>query len=115
MNLSVHHVSNNFDNGWGFYIDLESLKPVLPGDKYYLEPIYEEPHFIADDYYDNDVYDNDVYDNDIYDDDVYDNDVYSFYDKDAISKIDEFGAYIVRVGSTTIITAIITYALLFIL
>jgi len=71
MNLSVHHVSNNFDNGWGFYIDLESLKPVLPGDKYYLEPIYEEP------------------------------------------KIDEFGAYIVRVGSTTIITAVITYAMLF--
>ena len=104
MNLSVHHVSNNFDNGWGFYIDLESLKPVLPGDKYYLEPIYEEPHFVADYYYDDDVYDNDVYDNDIY----------SFYDKDAISKIDEFGAYIVRVGSTTIITAVITYVVLFI-
>ena len=104
MNLSVQHASNNFDNGWGFYIDLESLKPVLPGDKYYLEPIYEEPHFVADYYYDDDVYDNDVYDNDIY----------SFYDKDAISKIDEFGAYIVRVGSTTIITAVITYVVLFI-
>ena len=106
MNLSVHHVSNNFDNGWGFYIDLESLKPVLPGNKYYLEPIYEEPHFVEDCYYD------DKYD-DVYDDDVYDDDVYSFYDKDAISKIDEFGAYIVRVGSTTIITAVITYAMLF--
>jgi len=105
MNLSVYNVSNNFDNGWGFYIDLESLKPVLPGDKYYLEPIYEEPHFVADYLYDNDVYDHEVYDDDIY----------SFYDKDAISKIDEFGAYIVRVGSTTIITAVITYALLFIL
>jgi hypothetical protein len=102
MNLSVHHVSNNFDNGWGFYVDLESLKPVLPGDKYYLEPIYEEPHLVADYYYD-----------DKYDDDVYDDDVYSFYDKDAVSKIDEFGAYIVRVGSTTIITAVITYAMLF--
>ena len=104
MNLSVQHVSNNFDNGWGFYVDLESLKPILPDDKYYLEPIYEEPHFVADYYYDDDVYDNDVYDNDIY----------SFYDKDAISKIDEFGAYIVRVGSTTIITAFITYVVLFI-
>jgi hypothetical protein len=101
MNLSVHHVSNNFDNGWGFYIDLESLKPVLPCDKYYLEPIYEEPHFVEDYLYD------DKYD------DVYDDDIYSFYDKDAISKIDEFGAYIVRVGSTTIITAVITYAMLF--
>jgi hypothetical protein len=99
MNLSVHHVSNNFDNGWGFYIDLESLKPVLPGDKYYLEPIYDEAHFVADDYYD---------------DDVYDDDVYSFNDNDAISKIDEFGAYIVRVGSTTIITAVLTYVVLFI-
>jgi len=78
------------------------LKPVLPGDKYYLEPIYEEPHFVADYLYD-----------DKYDDDVYDDDIYSFYDKDAISKIDKFAAYIVRVGSTTIITAVITYAMLF--
>ena len=104
MNLSVQHASNNFDNGWGFYVDLESLKPILPDDKYYAQPIYDEAHFVAD-------Y---SYDNDIYDDDVYDNDVYSFYDKDAISKIDEFGAYIVRVGSTTIITAFITYVVLFI-
>jgi hypothetical protein len=102
MNLSVHHVSNNFDNGWGFYIDLESLKPVLPGDKYYLEPIYDEAYFVADDYYD---------------DDIYDEDIYSFHDNDdnvTISKINEFGAYIVRLGSTTILTAVITYVVLFI-
>ena len=106
MNLSVQHVSNNFDNGWGFYVDLESLKPILPDDKYYLEPIYEEPYFVADYYYD-----------DKYDDDVYDENVYSFADNDdneANSKINEFGAYIVRVGSTTIITAFITYVVLFI-
>ena len=99
MNLSVQHVSNNFDNGWGFYVDLESLKPILPDDKYYLEPIYEEPYFVADYYYD---------------DDTYDENVYSFADNDANSKINEFGAYIVRVGSTTIITAFITYVVLFI-
>ena len=102
MNLSVQHVSNNFDNGWGFYIDLESLKPVLQGDKYYLEPIYEEPYFVADYYYN---------------DDTYEENVYSFADNDdneANSKINEFGAYIVRVGSTTIITAFITYVVLFI-
>ena len=105
MNLSVHHVSNNFDNGWGFYIDLESLKPILPDGKYYLEPIYEEPHFVADYYYDDDIYDENVYsfaDNE-------DN-----YNNEANSKINEFGAYIVRVGSTTIITAFITYVVLFI-
>ena len=99
MNLSVQHVSNNFDNGWGFYVDLESLKPILPDDKYYLEPIYEEPYFVADYYYD---------------DDTYEENVYSFEDNDANSKINEFGAYIVRVGSTTIITAFITYVVLFI-
>ena len=99
MNLSVQHVSNNFDNGWGFYVDLESLKPILPDGKYYLEPIYEEPYFVADYYYD---------------DDVYEENIYSFEDNDANSKINEFGAYIVRVGSTTIITAFITYVVLFI-
>ena len=99
MNLSVQHVSNNFDNGWGFYVDLESLKPILPDDKYYLEPIYEEPYFVADYYYN---------------DDTYEENVYSFEDNDATSKINEFGAYIVRVGSTTIITAFITYVVLFI-
>ena len=102
MNLSVQHVSNNFDNGWGFYVDLESLKPILPDDKYYLEPIYEEPYFVADYYYN---------------DDTYEENVYSFADNDdneANSKINEFGAYIVRVGSTTIITAFITYVVLFI-
>ena len=102
MNLSVQHVSNNFDNGWGFYGDLESLKPILPDDKYYLEPIYEEPYFVADYYYN---------------DDTYEENVYSFADNDdneANSKINEFGAYIVRVGSTTIITAFITYVVLFI-
>ena len=99
MNLSVQHVSNNFDNGWGFYVDLESLKPILPDDKYYLEPIYEEPYFVADYYYD---------------DDTYDENVYSFYDNDTNSKINELGAYIVRLGSTTILTAVITYVVLFI-
>ena len=102
MNLSVQHVSNNFDNGWGFYVDLESLKPILPDDKYYLEPIYEEPYFVADYYYDDDVYEENIYSFD-------DNE-----DNDANSKINEFGAYIVRVGSTTIITAFITYVVLFI-
>ena len=96
MNLSVQHVSNNFDNGWGFYVDLESLKPILPDGKYYLEPIYEEPYFVADYYYDDDVYEENIYSFD-------DNE-----DNDANSKINEFGAYIVRVGSTTIITAFIT-------
>jgi hypothetical protein len=102
MNLSVQHVSNNFDNGWGFYVDLESLKPILPDGKYYLEPIYEEPYFVADYYYDDDVYEENIYSFD-------DNE-----DNDANSKINEFGAYIVRVGSTTIITAFITYVVLFI-
>ena len=99
MNLSVQHVSNNFDNGRGFYVDLESLKPILPDDKYYLEPIYEEPYFVADYYYNDDTYEENVYSNE---------------DNDANSKINEFGAYIVRVGSTTIITAFITYVVLFI-
>ena len=60
------------------------------------------------------VDDDDKYD-DKYDDDVYDENVYSFYDNDANSKINELGAYIVRVGSTTIITAFITYVVLFII
>jgi hypothetical protein len=98
MNLSVHHVSNNFDNGWGFYVDLESLKPILPDEKYYAQPVYDEAHFAVDYYYD----------------DKYD-DVYSFYDNDANSKINELGAYIVRLGSTTILTAVITYVVLFII
>ena len=102
MNLSVQHVSNNFDNGWGFYVDLESLKPILPDGKYYAEPIYEEPYLVADYYYDDDVYEENIYSFD-------DNE-----DNDANSKINEFGAYIVRVGSTTINTAVITYVVLFI-
>ena len=104
MNLSVHHVSNNFDNGWGFYVDLESLKPILPDEKYYAQPVYDEAHFAVDYYYD-----------DKYDDDVYDENVYSFYENDANSKINELGAYIVRLGSTTILTAVITYVVLFII
>jgi len=104
MNLSVHHVSNNFDNGWGFYVDLESLKPILPDEKYYAQPVYDEAHFAVDYYYD-----------DKYDDDVCDENVYSFYDNDANTKINELGAYIVRLGSTTILTAVITYVVLFII
>ncbi len=104
MNLSVHHVSNNFDNGWGFYVDLESLKPILPDEKYYAQPVYDEAHFAVDYYYD-----------DKYDDDACDENVYSFYDNDANSKINELGAYIVRLGSTTILTAVITYVVLFII
>ncbi len=100
MNLSVHHVSNNFDNGWGFYVDLESLKPILPDEKYYAQPVYDEAHFAVDYYYD---------------DDTYDENVYSFYDNDTNSKINELGAYIVRLGSTTILTAVITYVVLFII
>jgi len=107
MNLSVHHVSNNFDNGWGFYVDLESLKPILPDEKYFAQQIYDEALFEVDYYYD-----------DKFDDYVYDENVYSFYDNednDANSKINELGAYIVRVGSTTIITAFVTYVVLFII
>jgi len=80
------------------------LKPILPDEKYYAQPVYDEAHFAVDYYYD-----------DKYDDDACDENVYSFYDNDANSKINELGAYIVRVGSTTIITAFITYVVLFII
>lgn len=99
MNISVQHASNNFDNEWGFYLDLEDLKPILLDDNYYAEPIYDEAHFVADYYYD---------------DDIYDENIYSFHDNEANSKINEFGVYIVRLGSTTILTAVITYVVLFI-
>jgi hypothetical protein len=100
MNISVQHISNYFDNEWGFYVDLESLNPILLDDKYYGEPLYDEAHFVADYYYE---------------DDICDENVYSFDDNETDSKINEFGAYVVQVGSTTIITAVLTYAVLFIL
>lgn len=95
--------SNNFENGWGFYVDLENLPPVLKElprpkqDTYnyeYFAEYYEDFEAGYDDYYNTYIPHSEGTNKDMH---------------------DNFGAIIVRISSTTIITAAITYVLLFVL
>jgi hypothetical protein len=86
-------IHNNSDNGWGFYIDIESLTPVLMDDNYNSHQKYDD--------YDNNIYNK--YSNYIHD------------TTDNIKNSPQLNAFIVRASSTTIITAAITYFVFFIL
>lgn len=96
-NETIH---NNYDNDWGFYVDIETLNPVLTDEKYYNRKKYNDYH--------NNLYDE--YSNDIKDDIPYSNDI-----RDENLNSDPLKAFIVRASSTTIITAAITYFVFFIL
>lgn len=95
--------STNFENGWGFYVDLEDTPQVL----------HELPRFKQDTY-------NYEYFAEYYEDfeDGYDN-YYNTYiphsdgkNKDTHKNI---GSIIARISSTTIITAAITYVIFLVL
>jgi hypothetical protein len=98
--------SNDFENGWGFYIDLENLRPVLPElnvskqDEYKSEYNYE---YFAEYYNDFEAGYDDYYN------------TYIPYPDHTNKKMHEnVGAIIARVGSATIITAAaLTYVIFF--
>ena len=96
-------IHNNSDNGWGFYIDIETLNPVLTDDNYNSHQKYNN--------YNNSHQKYDDYDNNIYN--KYSNYIHDTTDN--IKNSPQLNAFIVRASSTTIITAAITYFVFFIL
>jgi len=96
------HISNNLDNEWGFYIDLENLLPVLP-EQYQPKHDYDYEYF-AEHYED---FDNGY-------DDYYN--TYLPYSEGKNKYIPEnVVGLIARISSTTILTAALTYVIFFIL
>jgi hypothetical protein len=94
---------NNFDDGWGFYIDIETLNPILTDDKYYIHKKYDELYY-NDDYYNDDKCNN-----------SYQQPSEDIYYNNIGSNSNALNNFIIRVSSTTIITAAITYVVLFML
>lgn len=94
MNTSIC-ISKIVENDWGFFVDLESLTPnVVIGDNHcYIKKI-EKSHYIN--HYYNAVYDEDLVD---------------LCNMDSRLTQNMFSDYIIRVSSTTIFTAIFTYAI----
>jgi hypothetical protein len=95
--------SNNFDNGWGFYIDLENLPPVLQGPSHPRKNEYDYEYFAE--YYE------DFEDN--YD--VYYNTYVPHSDRTHKFMPENVERLIVRISSTTIITMALTYVIFFVL
>jgi hypothetical protein len=96
MNTSIC-ISTNIENDWGFFVDLESSKQIV---------------VISDNQYykiDNSHYINDYYN------EVYNEAFVELYDNNSSLTHNKFGDYIIRVSSTTIFTAILTYAIFFLL
>ena len=96
--------SNNFDGGWGFYVDLESLPPVLQGptipqkkrdyDYEYFAEYYEDYEDNYDGYYNTYV--------------PHSESTHKFIPEN-VERL------IVRISSTTIITMALTYVIFFVL
>lgn len=96
MNTSIC-ISKNMDNDWGFFVDLESLKPIaVSSDNQYYK--IDKSHYIND-YYNE----------------VYDEDFVELYYADSSLTHNRIDDYIIRVSSTTIFTAVFTYAISFFL
>ena len=96
------HISNNSDNEWGFYIDLENLRPVLPEDSHSKHD-YDYEYF-AEHYDDFDNGYNEYYSTYV----PYSGDTNKYVPENVISLI-------ARISSTTILTAAFTYVIFFVL
>lgn len=95
--------SNNFDGGWGFYVDLESLPPVLQGPTRPKKHEYDYEYFAE--HYEDFEDDYDVYYN-----------TYVPHSESTHKFIPEnVEKLIVRISSTTIITMALTYVIFFVL
>lgn len=102
--------SNDFENGWGFYIDLENLHPVLQ------EPGHSKQYDYTSEYkseYNNEYFAEYYSDFENEYDDYYN--TYTPYPASTNKNTREnVGAIISRVGSATIITvAALTYVIFF--
>jgi hypothetical protein len=92
------YMQANFDNGWGFYIDLESSQPVLIEPRRIVQP-YKRDHEYKHDY-----------------EDGYD-DYYNIYIPDPDNNISKnVRAVIASVSSVAVVTTVaITYVVFFVL
>ena len=96
--------SNNFDNEWGFYIDLESLPPVLQGPTICQKKHDYDYEYFAE-HYDDFEQDYDGHYN-----------TYVPHSESAHKFMPEnVERLIVRISSTTIITVALTYVIFFVL
>jgi hypothetical protein len=96
--------SNNFDNEWGFYVDLESLPPVLQGPSIPQRKREYNYEYFAE-HYDDFEDDYDGYYN-----------TYVPHSASTHKFIPEnVEGLIVRISSTTIITVALTYVIFFVL
>jgi hypothetical protein len=98
--------SNDFENGWGFYIDLENLRPVLQERFYSKQDEYKSEYnyeYFAEHYSDFEAGYDDYYN------------TYIPYPDDTTKNTHKnVGTIIARVGSATIITvAALTYVIFF--
>jgi hypothetical protein len=112
MTLNSHNIiqPDRFGNDWGFYIDIENVKIETNNE----ETIRKKYSETMRNYNDNDEYDYYIKNYNNYDDDI-------SIDRSIVSKdcngIINYNlvSNIVRVSSTTIITAALTYVIFFIL
>lgn len=106
--------SNDFENGWGFYIDLENLRPVLQESGHSKQHEYKSE-------YNNEYkseYNNEYFAEYYSDFEAGYDDYYNTYTPYPVSTNknarENVGAIIARVGSATIITvAALTYVIFF--
>lgn len=96
----------NIDENWGFYVDIENLKPVSLNNNVNIEPT-------DDDYY-NKRYDSESYNSELFymDEDIEQNKLIDNYKKNNINTVNDM---IMNVSSATLITAALSCILLFIL
>jgi hypothetical protein len=95
----------NIDENWGFYVDIENLKPVSLNNNVNIEP--------NDDYY-NKRYGSESYNSEIFymDEDIESNKNIDNYKNNKINTVNDM---IMNVSSATLITAALSCILLFIL
>ena len=105
----------NIDENWGFYVDIENLKPVSLNNNVNIEPNddYDYDNDYDNDYY-NKKYGSETYNSELFymDEDIEQNKLIDNYKKNNINTVNDM---IMNVSSATLITAALSCILLFIL